>query len=99
MTGLRSKRRGIREAAILAFTAALLFVAAPILVEHHHHANPLDSAHCALCVFASGHVTRPPAPPTVAPQLTLVVFLRTTQESLPASPPANAQNKRAPPLV
>ncbi len=86
-------------AAVAALVAALLMAATPVLLGHHHHARPQDDTRCAVCAFVSAHLSRPPAPPTVAPPVTSVGVVRPVTWEIPASPRLTPHDKRAPPLV
>lgn len=84
---------------IVTVLAVSLFVAAPFLIEHHHHSDLLENIHCAVCLFASAHVTPATSSIDVAPALATVTFPCPGDEIFVASPHAHRCNQRAPPVA
>jgi len=83
--------------AIVALLAAALFVATPFLLGHHHHSDLTENTRCAVCVFASAHVTPAPAPFELVPEQTSVPCVHTPDIAFVSSPRTHSRNERAPP--
>ena len=91
--------RAYRVRALLALLAISLFVTAPLLLEHHHHSNLTQNAHCAVCTFASAQVT-PASPPFVlARNVASTPCPRTPDETLVSGLRIYTRNERAPPAA
>ena len=88
-----------RVRALLALLAIGLFVAAPLLLEHHHHSDLTQNAHCAVCTFASAHITPASAPFLLARNIASTPCPQTPDETLVSGPRVHTRNERAPPAA
>jgi hypothetical protein len=98
MTSPRRKRSN-RLVAVVALLAVALFVAAPYLLVHHHHADPSQNSRCAVCLFASAHVAPAQPAPAPPPELALTHCLYTADDTLIPGPRPHTRNQRAPPAA
>jgi hypothetical protein len=82
---------------MVALLAIALIVATPVFLTHHHHADPRGDTHCAICLFASAHVTPASAPFDFSNELISIPVVPAPDETFIPTPPIHTYDKRAPP--
>jgi len=91
--------RFFRLDVLVAILVVALFVAAPFLVENHHHSELTQSGHCAICAFASAHMEPVSASVGVTPDVASTPRPLASDEKLVTAPRSYTRNERAPPTA
>lgn len=85
------------SATILALVALVVLAAAPLLLNHPHHADLAHNNHCAICALSTVHATLASAPIHFLPNPSAVARVPASDTVLVSGSKARLWDNRAPP--